>query len=228
MGLFDCFKKSKVERRTETDERSDPHAPVPIQVPVPHVNKELSALHQDYLMLWKTCNIRDSKKNYVSGIVDKINKNRVIYKYIEGETNVPWYVVACLHSKEASLDMEGCLMNGDPIWKKTIHVPEGYGPWDTWKESAVDALEYDKMHLKPYGTIMQILEACEGYNGWGYRKYHKEVKSPYLWAASNHYTKGGYKYDGKFKNNFIQTNPGCATLLKEMESRGIININLEL
>ena len=37
-----------------------------------------------------------------------------------------------------------------------------------------------------------------GFNGWGYRLYHPNVKTPYLWSYTDKYSKG--KYIEKVKN----------------------------
>ena len=41
-----------------------------------------------------------------------------------------------------------------------------------------------------------MLFRLEAYNGSGYRDKHPDVKTPYLWSFSNHYTRGKYVADG--------------------------------
>jgi len=63
----------------------------------------------------------------------------------------------------------------------------------------------------------------ESYNGWGYRLYHPNVKSPYLWSYSNQYEKGKYVADATWDKDAVSAQCGGAVLLKRMEERGIIS-----
>jgi lysozyme family protein len=55
--------------------------------------------------------------------------------------------------------------------------------------------------------------------------WHPEVKSPYLWSFSNHYTKGKYVADGHFDSNAVSQQCGGMVLLKRMEQRGLISFD---
>jgi lysozyme family protein len=74
----------------------------------------------------------------------------------------------------------------------------GHPPF-TWEESAIDALMMLDLHTwrdwSPAGTAY----VWEAYNGFGYRLFHPQVNSPYLWSFTTAYgppeSKGG-KYIG--------------------------------
>jgi hypothetical protein len=68
-----------------------------------------------------------------------------------------------------------------------------------------------------------VLFKLEQYNGWGYRQYHHDVPSPYLWSFSSHYTKGKYVADGHFDANAVSQQCGGAVLLRRMTDRGLLN-----
>ena len=120
------------------------------------------------------------------------------------------------------------LHNGDPLTARTVHVPKGRpengSPPFTWEESAADALDYDKLTNNSNWTVAGIAYAIEGYNGWGYRNYHSDVKSPYLWSFSNLYIQGKYTEDGKWSQTTVSDQCGAMVLLKVMSDKGIIKL----
>jgi hypothetical protein len=109
---------------------------------------------------------------------------------------------------------------------RTVQVPPGRplngNPPFSWEESAIDALEYDGLTTWNEWSIEGICYRLEMYNGLGYRIYHPEIKSPYLWSFSNQYTKGKYKADGRFDPDLVSQQCGAMGILKRMEERGII------
>lgn len=142
------------------------------------------------------------------------NKNR--YQTVEAATKVPWYLVASLHHMEANNDFSKCLANGDPIDRKTIHVPAGRGPWPTFEASAIDSLRYDGLSNRDNWDVAKCLEFSERYNGTGYLKYHPSILSPYLWSYTNLYTKGKYVSDGRYDANAVSHQIGVAALFRAM------------
>ena len=129
---------------------------------------------------------------------------------------IPWEVIAVIHSLEASLNFEGCLHNGDRIIgtnRKTYNWPSGRGPFATWEESAYDAIMMKKNIIPISWTIGNTLDFLERYNGLGYRNYHKDVNSPYIWSGTNHYKKGKYVSDGKWSSSAVSKQVGAFVLL---------------
>jgi hypothetical protein len=57
-----------------------------------------------------------------------------------------------------------------------------------------------------------MLWALEPFNGYGYR--NKNLRSPYIWASTNHQQKGKYVADGVFSYDVMDTQVGCAAVLK--------------
>ncbi len=187
-----------------------------------HLNQEL---RDEYTQLFNTCALNPDKASIVNRLADRIFSQKERYQSVSGMTGVPWYVIAAIHAMEASLRFDRHLHNGDPLHSKTVRVPAnrppGHPPF-TWEESAVDALRFDGMAGWTDWSLSGTLFKLEGYNGWGYRKYHSEVLSPYLWSFSNHYTKGKYSSDGKFDPELISKQCGVATLFKLLEERGVV------
>lgn len=138
------------------------------------------------------------------------------YQAVEKTTGVPWQFTAVTHEREASQRWNTQLGQGDPLNRKSTHVPKGRGPFTTWEDGAVDAL----VNCAPYAarnkdwSIGGTLAMLEKYNGLGYAS--KGVPSPYIWAGTDQYVKGKYVADGVYDPNHVDTQLGCAGLLKFM------------
>lgn len=138
------------------------------------------------------------------------------YRIVAAKTGVPWQVIAVIHQREANQNWNTQLGQGDPLNKKSTHVPKGRGPFNTWEEGAVDALT----NCAPYAsknmdwTIGGTLALLEKYNGLGYA--NKNLPSPYIWAGTNQYVKGKYVADGVYDANAVDKQLGCAGLLRFM------------
>ena len=172
----------------------------------------------EYQKLWDTMHVvRDGVEH--QRVSDKIFKFKDIYQKVEKETGVPWQMIAVIHLREAGEQDIGrwlcCLHDGEKIigtGRKTRDVPAGRGPFETWHEAALDALRiqgFDKVKTWP---VSRMLWALEPYNGYGYR--HKGLRSPYLWASTNHQQSGKYISDGVFDAGTMDTQVGCAAVLK--------------
>ncbi len=182
-------------------------------------------LREEYTHLFNTCSINPDKINAVNRLADRIFNKQERYQSISGITGVPWLVTAAIHAMESSLKFDRHLHNGDPLHSKTTHVPANRPPGQppfSWEESAMDALRYDGVAGWADWTLPGTLFKLEAYNGWGYRKYHSDTLTPYLWSFSNHYTKGKYASDGKFDPELISKQCGIATLFKLLEERGVV------
>ena len=185
-----------------------------------------SALVQEYEKLYEDLIINSGRIDDVDSIINKILDHKSQYKSVERDLGIPWFFIAGIHSLESSLNFNSHLHNGDPLTGKTVHVPAGRIPGKnppyTWEESAIDALELNGTADWNDWSIAGFCYRFEKYNGFGYRQYHPEVKSPYLWSFSNHYTKGKYASDGVFDSNLVSQQCGAMVLLKRMENRGLI------
>jgi lysozyme family protein len=137
------------------------------------------------------------------------------YLDVSSKTTVPWYVIAVIHEREASQSWKANLAQGD-LWSKvSIHEPAGEGPFKSWAEAAVHALNEGPRaaHWKDWtpGGAMTLLEM---YNGLGYA--NKGKPSPYVWASTNQYVKGKYVSDGHYDPNVVDKQEGCAAILIRM------------
>jgi lysozyme family protein len=138
------------------------------------------------------------------------------YQAVSAETGVPWGVIAVIHQRECSQNWSGSLAQGDPWNRVSVHVPAGRGPFRSWEEAAIDAL----VNCAPYAarnrdwSIGRTLATLEQYNGLGYAARGKP--SPYIWSGTDQYRSGKYVRDGVYDPNVVDSQLGCAGLLKAM------------
>lgn len=184
------------------------------------------SLKSEYAGLWATCSIRPEHRAEVMATARKIASARPRYDDVSKSTGVPWYVVGIIHAMECGLSWSGHLHNGDSLKARTHQVPKGRPcagePPFTWEESAIDALtmkgkEFDK--IKDW-SMERVAYCLELYNGWGYRMFHPEIHTPYLWSYTTIYKGGKYVSDGVWSASAVSAQSGAMALLK-----GLIEID---
>lgn len=181
-------------------------------------NLTFEALKPEYEYLWQTMEIKPEKQKEINQTVALILKNRGRYVNVSQSLKIPWFFVGIIHQLECGGSFEKHLHNGDKLIRRTVSVPKGRpvngNPPFSWEESATDALKYKRLDRNTDWSTSRMLYILEIlYNGAGYRLYHPEVLSPYLWSYTNHYIKGKYASDGEFDPNLVSKQPGAATLL---------------
>jgi len=188
------------------------------------------SLREDYEKLWGTMVVKENQRLDI--IVARILAEKGQYELVELATGVPWYVIGCIHYMEASLNFKRQILNGQRWNKKTTLVPKGKGPWGTWYEASVEAMrKLNRDMVTELGVTFQwdipsICYAFEDHNGWGYRRYHKKVKSPYLWSFTNHYVQGKYVADGRWSSEAVSKQLGTMAIIKKLKPEPTWNINL--
>ena len=170
---------------------------------------------------WDQMRISADKGPLFKAVADRLTFQRPRYEAVskalkEKGYDIPWEFIAVTHQRESSGNFNTYLGNGQPLNKKTTIVPKGRGPFTSWEEGAIDAL----VNAPPYAaknkdwSVGGTLAKLEEYNGLGY--YRMGKPSPYLWAGTNQYSKGKYVSDGKYDPNHVDTQLGCAGLLRFM------------
>ena len=199
---------------------SIPKAPPPRHTPLTHYEK-----------LWDSAEIKGSQVFRIDKAISMYVDNKRRYVVIERmrRGGVPAAVIFTLHGRESTWNFKKHLHEGSPLTSRTKWVPKGRpkapprnGRVYTFEESAEDAL-YKLKDLESVNWLKcdNALYAIEKYNGLGYKRYHKDVNSPYLWSGTNHYYRGKYVSDGKFSRTAIDKQLGACAILKRMVTRGI-------
>ncbi len=202
--------------------------PVPVPPSPPPAGETLK---QEYIRLWKSAVIKPEWVSSAKKAADRIQRHMDRYEDVERVSLCPWWLIGMIHKMESGCDFTTHLHNGDPLSARTVQVPRGRpktgNPPFTWETSAIDALGYDGMGLGQKPVLSTILEKLERYNGWGYRRYHPDTKSPYVWSGTSVYVKGKYVADGKWDPEAVSKQVGCAAILKVFEERGLVSLILE-
>lgn len=188
-------------------------------------------LRAEYQNLFDTCVVRPERQSSVDTQVAKIQANQKRYQSVSQASGVPWHVIGSFHSMECGLRFDEHLHNGDPLTAQTVHVPAGRPPGSppfTWEESAEDALQFDGLDGWSDWSVPGTLYRLEKYNGFGYRKFHPDVLTPYLWSFSTQYTSGKYTADGHWDASAVSQQCGAAVILRRMAELGIIDSAQEL
>ncbi|MBB3229276.1 hypothetical protein [Halomonas stenophila] len=184
------------------------------------------ALRDEYVRLFETCRVRPERTRSIGQAVDRLVENRERYRDVAARQGVPWAFVGLVHQMESSGDFGCHLHNGDPLRARTVHVPAGRprrgAPPFTWEESAVDALAMKRLNRHTDWSLPGLLYQLEKYNGWGYRRFHPEVLSPYLWSFSEHYDRGKYVADGRWSDTAVSRQAGAAVILRRMAETGVV------
>lgn len=153
----------------------------------------------------------------VESAAKRVLANMDTYKAAEAKTGVPAEFIGALHMRECNNNMRGVLHNGELIvgtGRKTRLVPRGRGPFATWEEAAVDALNIEGFSSVTDWSPAVCCYEGERYNGLGYR--HMGKPSPYLWAGSQWYTSGKYVADGVYSSNAVDSQLGIAPVMKRV------------
>lgn len=167
---------------------------------------------------WQAMKVNASKLNIIDSVARRLlaSKDRVMD--VARKTSVPWPVILVIKEREAGADPNFTrnIAQGDRWDRRSVNVPAGRGPFNSWDDAAIDAL----VNCAPYaarwkdwtpGGTMAILEQ---YNGLGY--YKRGIPSPYIWSFTDQYSRGKYVADGKFDPNAVDQQIGCAALLARM------------
>lgn len=185
------------------------------------------AIKEEYKRLLDTVQINKDWESALNRWTLMIQANRKRYEDVSALTGVPWEVIGVIHGMEGGCNFNTHLHNGDPLTAKTVHVPRGRpatgNPPYKWEDSAVDALKLKKLDQVDDWSDVRICYELERYNGFGYRLYHSDVLSPYLWSGTNHYVKGKYVYDGKWDKNAVSKQLGAIPVLLNVRKSSMSN-----
>lgn len=177
---------------------------------------DLAKLKVANLARWNAASVTHSLIPLIDGVSRRLIAAKSRYLTVEGQTNVPWAVIAVIHERESSQSWRASLAQGDPFDHVSIHVPKGRGPFSTWEAAAEDALVACAPHAAswPDWSIGGALTLLESYNGFGYAA--RGLPSPYVWASTDQYHHGKYIADGHFDPQAVDHQIGCAALLARM------------
>lgn len=149
---------------------------------------------------------------------NKILDGMARYQAVEKLTGVPWFFIGALHYRESTCDFSDCLANGQSIGRVTSIEPKGAGPWATWEDSAVWALQHEGFLSVTDWTGTEVWGVClfegERFNGEGYHLHG--WANPYLFGGTNYYSSGKYIRDHVYDPSVVDPQIGIAPLMKRV------------
>lgn len=134
------------------------------------------------------------------------------YKTVAAKTGVPAVFIGALDFREDDCNPHDGLGQGDPWNSKSVNVPRGCGPFNSWEEAAEFYIHFD--HLDDNSVPYDVVYACwkgEIWNGFGYRNHN--VHSSYLWGGTNIQQAGKFVRDGKFDATVTDTQVGIIPII---------------
>lgn len=156
--------------------------------------------------------MRVTRPDAVVRAADKVIRNFDRYGDASVETLVPSPFVGTLDLRESDCDPRAALGQGDPWNQVSTHVPRGNGPWRSWKDAAVFYINHD--HLNDITVPWSMAYACwkgEIWNGFGPRNHG--IFTGYLWAGTNHYTRGKYVADSVWDPGHVDEQLGIIPVI---------------
>lgn len=181
------------------------------------------ATRADYSALLMRAQVKPGWVPAYERAADYIVRNRARYESVARRMGtVPWQLIGCLHWREAEGSFAGVLHNGEKILgtgRKTRLAPAGRGPFSNWEEAAIDALRIKGLEKIGDWPLERVAYEAERFNGFGYRMHYPDVKSPYLWAGTNNYTRGKYTSDGHFDRSHTDQQIGVMALYQMVVDR---------
>lgn len=177
-----------------------------------------SSRYPDLVERWNAAQVRSEWVGKVSRTVRKAKAQEWRYEPIAKACGMPVEVLAALHNLESGGRFDRHAHEGSSLRQRTRWIPKGRpvegAPPFTFHESAVDAYRNLKQSDKvDWGDLGAWLYWCEGFNGYGYRKY-RNINSPYIDSGLLSYSKGKYVADGKYDPQSVSKQVGVIAFVK--------------
>jgi lysozyme family protein len=145
---------------------------------------------------------------------NSIQRYLPIYQEIYKQTNVPVVWLAAVHYREASNNMHCYFGNGDPLNKRTIHVPKGRGPFSNFTLGCLDSLHQMGLVGLDDWTLDFYCYQAERFNGCGYHMHG--LPSPYVFGGTSVQQRGKYTSDSRWNPRVMDTQLGVVPIYRSL------------
>lgn len=205
-----------------------------------YASRDRKKMAAEYAYLWPLATINVGKAREAADTAAWILRGKEAFEGVSSQTGVPWWVIGILNVMESGQDFNGTLLNGDAWNQVTKHYPSGLGPWSSWRQAAVFALQHEAkgwgfiLQTYPWHKLEEIFYFLECYNGHNARLAEGAAidppnASPYIYSATQFYRSGKRtevlgsdgKYHGAFDKNLVSSQVGCMALAKALEGAGV-------
>lgn len=175
----------------------------------------LDALTPDYISTLAVARVEPRFEHEIDQVARKLLTFLPRYEPVQKITGVAVVWQATVFEREASSDFNLYFGNGDPLDRRTVHVPAGRGPFpppDAWINGTLDAIHLDR--ISAMSSWPQFCFFGERWNGYGPRFHGKHTG--YLWGGTTAYTGGKYIRDGVWDPNYEDTQLGIVPVAWRM------------
>jgi lysozyme family protein len=179
------------------------------------MTETLAVLTPDYISTFASARVEPRYEHEIDQVARKLLTFLPRYEPVQKLTGVPVVWQAPVFEREASSNFNLYFGNGDPLSRRTTHVPAGRGPFfgpDAWTNGTLDAIHLDR--ITAMKTWPQYAFSSEGWNGFGPRYHGKH--SGYLWGGTTAYTGGKYVRDSVWDPNYQDTQLGVIPIAWRM------------
>ena len=141
-----------------------------------------------------------------------LNENMSRYRAVGAKLGIPPALIAALDLRESDANARAALGQGDRWHLVSVHEPKGFGPFPSWEAAAEFYLRREQFDQTTAPWDMPyVCWKAEGWNGFGPRDHG--INSGYLWASTNHYTRGKYVADGIWSPSTVDVQLGAIPVI---------------
>lgn len=173
-----------------------------------------------YQRLWDRARLSAWAEERRGRVLQKWEANRREYEAVR---LAPALWIFAIHMMEAGGNLQRQILNGQ-YWKNpTTIVPVGRGPWNSWRASALAALQGYRNARR--WSIPDMLRRAENWNGMGYAM--RGLDSPYLVSGCDidgdgrdeRHQVGKYTSDGWYDPAAVSQQVGVIAILKLVQAQ---------
>jgi lysozyme family protein len=184
------------------------------------VNRAERELYQSWI---DRAEIDPDEADKVAGALARAIRNRPRYEAVARALSVPWTLLAALHEREASGNMDKHPANGDSLRARTTSHPAGLprhvAPPFTYENVASEELAELERPADGVWTLLEMCHAAEHFNGKAY--FRKGHPTPYVVASTTLERLGKIRRDHGPIELVDDKQVGCLALWIAMRDAGI-------
>lgn len=177
------------------------------------MTESLTILGPDYEKTMASARVIPEREEEIDEIARRLLKFvPEYYEEVERETKVTSVWLATVFEREAGSRFNLYFGNGDPLNRRTTHVPKNRGPFDSWIEGTLDAIHLDRINAMT--SWPEFCYSGELWNGFGPRAHG--VHTGYLWGGMTPYKGGKYVADGVWNPSYYDRQLGIVPVALRM------------
>jgi lysozyme family protein len=176
----------------------------------------ISNLEAQNAASWAKMTVHSNRVAEFDVVAKKLVGYKSVLEPIAEHCKVPWWAIAVILEREGGGSLNCYLGNGQPLTHRTTEVPRNRGPFKSFAAGCYDALVLCEPYASKWNnwTAGGTLTLFVAYNGYGYAE--RVIPDPYIFAGTDQYVSGKFVRDDVFRAHVVDTQLGCAGILKRM------------